>query len=316
MIRLLAVGAIWTSAMVGAINAQPHDSAFEVQLEATDKTTQFPGGVIIFPASDSKNDTEVGHINLATGEHNTRFPLVTKNIHQWDYKPTRWGMYDVKLTCAASGDNQPVIEVEVAGHSFVTVPKSIEGTNRFKTIPIGRFYLEKSEPFIAKVQYYGGARIGSFLIKSLTLRPAPEGGPIVQAENGAFSLPASNAITHSVLMRYEPAAIKNCMGYWMNPADWAEWIFDVKKPGTFEIEVWQGCGKGSGGSDVFVEAGGKQFPFVVEDTGHFQNFVPRRVGQVTFDKPGEQSLQIHVKRQQKGAIMDIREVKLLPVEKN
>ena len=43
--------------------------------------------------------------------------------------------------------------------------------------------------------------------------------------------------------------------------------------------------------------------------------VPRRVGQVTFEKAGEQSLAIRVKRQQKGAIMDIREVKLLPVEK-
>lgn len=226
-------------------------------------------------------------------------------------------MYDIDVAYTTTGGNQPLLNVEVAGHSFVAFPKPVAQveTNRFGLLHVGRFYLEKSEPFTAQIQYSIEKSTGSILIKALTLRPAPEGGPIVQAENGAFSLPASNAITHSVLMRYEPAKIKNCMGYWMNPADWAEWVFDVKKPGTFEIEVWQGCGKGSGGSDVYVEAGGKQYPFVVEDTGHFQNFVPRRVGQVTFEKPGEQSVAIHVKRQQKGAIMDIREVKLLPVEK-
>ena len=54
-----------------------------------------------------------------------------------------------------------------------------------------------------------------------------------------------------------------------NPNDWAEWKFSVDRPGVFELEVWQGCGKGNGGSDVRVEIAGQNFDFVVDETGHF-----------------------------------------------
>src|SRR5205814_6884680 len=119
--------------------------------------------------------------------------------------------------------------------------------------------------------------------------PEPAGGhiaqltnsaPITQDRSGAVTLQARDATTHGVMMRYEPATNKNCLGYWVNPDDWAEWEFSVTKPGGFEVEVWQGCGKGQGGSDAEVEVGGREFPFVVQETGHFQIFVPRRVGRV------------------------------------
>src|SRR5579871_3779386 len=140
-----ALIAIWTSGMLGGLYAQPQDSTFETRLQATDKTTQFPDGVIIFPASDSKNDVEVGHIDPTTGEHHLKLPRVLKNAYHWDYKPTRWGMYEVELTGAAHGENQSVIEIKVAGHGFAVTPKSTGGTNEFQTIRAGRFYLEKSE---------------------------------------------------------------------------------------------------------------------------------------------------------------------------
>jgi hypothetical protein len=316
------VNLTWSETAMGTVLNLPKPSGHDLKvpdiiLEIADSTTQFVSGRIVFsvnnrishfpsPAEPSSMDEK---FSLPRGV--SMNPL---DVADWNYKPTRWGMYDVELCYSASGPNQPEVKVNISGNQFTVKPIS-EGTYLYTVTNIGRIYLEKSEPFTVKVERGEQQEAGSLFVKALTLRPAPEGGPIIQAENGAFSLPASNAITHSVLMRYEPAKIKNCMGYWMNPADWAEWVFEVKKPGTFEIEVWQGCGKGSGGSDVYVEAGGKQYPFVVEDTGHFQNFVPRRIGQVTFDKAGEQSVAIHVKRQQKGAIMDIREVKLLPVEK-
>jgi hypothetical protein len=315
------VNLTWAETPKGTVLNLPKPSSQDLQvpdiiLELADSTTQFVGGRIVFsvnnrishfpsPAEPSSMDLKFSLRGVSMD------PL---DVADWNYTPTRWGMYDVELCYSASGSIQPEVKLSIAGNLFAIKPTA-EGTNLYTTVKIGRIYLEKSEPFTVKLERGELKEAGGFYVKALTLRPAPEGGPIVQAENGALSLPASNAITHSVLMRYEPAAIKNCMGYWMNPADWAEWVFEIKKPGTFEIEVWQGCGKGSGGSDVFVEAGGKQYPFVVEDTGHFQNFVPRQIGQVTFDKAGEQSLAIRVKRQQKGAIMDIREVKLLPVEK-
>jgi lysophospholipase L1-like esterase len=114
------------------------------------------------------------------------------------------------------------------------------------------------------------------------------------------------------MMRYEPATNKNCLGYWVNPNDWVEWDFQVAQPGTFELEVWQGCGKGQGGSDVAVEVGSGRFEFVVEETGHFQSFVPRKLGQVRLAAAGMYSLAIKPQRKKAGAVMDIQQVRLLP----
>src|SRR3954465_15669822 len=85
-------------------------------------------------------------------------------------------------------------------------------------------------------------------------------------------LHASKAIVHGDTLRYEPQTNKNCLGYWTKPEDWAEWKFTVARPGVYDLEVWQGCGKGNGGSDVRVEVADQVFDFVVDETGHFQSF--------------------------------------------
>lgn len=61
-----------------------------------------------------------------------------------------------------------------------------------------------------------------------------------------------------------------------------------------------------------MEVGGKRFDFVVEDTGHFQNFTPRRIGRVELPA-GKYTLAIKPQRKQAAAVMDIRRVVLLPV---
>src|SRR5205823_6482279 len=88
---------------------------------------------------------------------------------------------------------------------------------------------------------------------------------------------------------------------------------EVERPSTFDIEVGQGCGKGQGGSDVAVELNGKSFDFVVEETGHFQIFLPRQVGRVILPTPGMYSLAIKPRRKSASALMDVRQVRLLPV---
>jgi lysophospholipase L1-like esterase len=127
-----------------------------------------------------------------------------------------------------------------------------------------------------------------------------------------ITLHASNAVVHGTMLRYEPQTNKNCLGYWTKAEDWAEWTFDVPRAGSFEIEVWQGCGKGQGGSDVAVDVGGKRFKFVVEDTGHFQNFTPRRLGRVELPE-GKHTLAVKPQRKQAAAVMDLRRVRLWPV---
>lgn len=125
-------------------------------------------------------------------------------------------------------------------------------------------------------------------------------------------LPAHAATVHGTTLRYEPEPHKNCLGYWTKAEDWAEWQFAVPHAGRFAIEVWQGCGKGHGGSDVLVEVGSARLPFVVEDTGHFQHFTPRLLGEVELTA-GAHSLAIKPQRQASVAVLDVRRVRLLPI---
>ena len=70
---------------------------------------------------------------------------------------------------------------------------------------------------------------------------------------GDIRLHAQDAHVHGHTLRYEPQPNKNVLGYWTNAEDWADWDFEVKKAGVYEVEVQQGCGTGSGGAEVAVE---------------------------------------------------------------
>ena len=60
---------------------------------------------------------------------------------------------------------------------------------------------------------------------------------------------------------------------------------------------------------------GQTVTFNVEETGHFQNFKERVVGQVTFEKPGPQRLEVRVQKMAGPAVMDLQLVVLTPVGK-
>lgn len=152
------------------------------------------------------------------------------------------------------------------------------------------------------------------LLAGLIVAPCSLPQTEAPAANHLIVLPASSALVHGSMLRYEPAANKNCLGYWTEVEDWAEWTFDVPVAGSFELEVWQGCGKGHGGSDVRVEVAGQQLHFVVEDTGHFQNFTARSLGRVELPA-GKNSLALKPQRKPAAAVMDVRRVRLLPVNR-
>jgi hypothetical protein len=127
---------------------------------------------------------------------------------------------------------------------------------------------------------------------------------------GAIILHAKDAKVHGTKLRYEDPPHKDTLGFWVDKNDWAEWTFDVPAAGTFTVEVLQACGKGSGGSEVEVAVGNQQLTMKVEDTGHFQRFVPRTIGTLTFDSAGPQTLTVRAKTKPGAAVMDLRRITL------
>lgn len=239
------------------------------------KEGELPRGSLVFKAADAKKDG---------------------NTHAWAFKAERWGMYEVRA--AYSSEKETSATVTLGDTKFGDTLAA--GENSIANL--GRRYLAGQGK--QTLEIFTDANITYLL-----LEPAAEGGEISQGEDGHIELASKDALTHSVKMRYEPKAKKNCLGFWANHEDWAEWSFGVTNGGVFEVEITQGCG-GGGGSDVAVHVGEQTLNFVVEDTGGWQNWKARRIGTVQLE-PGPASLQIKPKNKKGGAVMDIHKIRLV-----
>jgi arylsulfatase A len=135
--------------------------------------------------------------------------------------------------------------------------------------------------------------------------------PSVTPATGDIRLHAQDARVHGHTLRYESQPYKNVLGYWTNPEDWADWNFEVKTAGAYEVEIQQGCGKGSGGAEVAVDIDDQTLSFTVQDTGHFQNMIQRLIGEVKLAK-GTHSLAVKPRTKPGAAVMDLRRVVLRP----
>ena len=132
----------------------------------------------------------------------------------------------------------------------------------------------------------------------------------IESGAGAVILHARDAKVHGGKLRYENQPHKDTLGFWVQKDDWAEWTFQVPNAGKFDVEVLQACGKGSGGSDVDISVKGQALTMKVEETGHFQRFVPRTIGTLTFAAPGQATLTVRAKTKPGAAVMDLRRVVL------
>jgi arylsulfatase A-like enzyme len=127
---------------------------------------------------------------------------------------------------------------------------------------------------------------------------------------GAVILHARDAKVHGGKLRYEDAPNKDTLGFWVQADDWAEWTFDAPHAGAFEVELLQGCGKSSGGVEVAVTIAGQTLTMKVEETGHFQRFVPRTIGTVRLAEAGRVTLAVRARSKPGVAVMDLRRVVL------
>jgi len=126
---------------------------------------------------------------------------------------------------------------------------------------------------------------------------------------GLVHLEAKDGQVHGEKLRYESQPQKDTLGFWVDPLDWVEWDCVVPKAGRYAVEVLQGCAKG--GSTVEVSVGDAKLQFTVAETGHYQRFVPRRVG--VLELPAGKTSVAVKPVEKKGAVMDLRRVSLIRV---
>ena len=222
-----------------------------------------------------------------------------------EYAAPRWGMYDVEaqLDAPASGK----IKVTLGGKD---VSGASDGTAA--SVKVGRLYLEKDGKLPISVDTEPADAAKALSVKSLVLTPAPEGKSIVQSDDLSITLHAHDSTVHGKTLRYEFRPDKNTLGYWGNEKDWVSWDFELKKPGKFIVFVMHGSG---GGSEIEIAVGEQKINWTTKNTGGFHTFTFLEAGTLSLDKPGPLTLTLKPTKKVGGAVMDLRQVILLPVLK-
>jgi hypothetical protein len=298
----------------GGADIKPED----IRLEVTDSAAgQYQNGRIVLLANHAVVHGATAKLESQPGNERIGFWSNPQDFVSWDYKATRPGRYEVFLTysCAEKGGTK--ITVEIGKEKLDGVLTTTQnGWYGYTWMKLGGVSIPAAGPLTVSVrcrEMVGGAVMN---LKAITLMPACEGTPPVQAPGGTVTLHAKDATIWGVQAQYEPKPQKNTIGFWTHTTDTASWVFSVTKPGEFAIEILQGCGKGQGGSKVEIEVSDERqrvlTPFTVEDTGHFQNFVARNIGAVTLDRAGEYTLVVRPVSRAGVAVMDLRQVRLLP----
>ncbi len=173
------------------------------------------------------------------------------------------------------------------------------------------------ETWSVNLKYAAPKSERKFLQLKLDATPTLFTGKIVAeaGDDGVITLPAKFARTYGSKLRFEPQPHKNTVGYWTVEKDYAEWHFKVKSDTTYDVEILQGCGKGHGGSGAEIQVGDQKLAFTVQDTGHFQNFRRRQLGQIKLKANDDVTLKLVATKKAAGAVMDCREIRLVPNRK-
>jgi hypothetical protein len=101
---------------------------------------------------------------------------------------------------------------------------------------------------------------------------------------------------------------------WFTAADRVEWEAEVKKGGTYEVYLdWSVSDVEAGKPFLFV-AGKRQLQGVVGRTGSWETFKTEKIGRVRLS-PGRHKMVFKPNSSfEKGALLDLREVRLVPVK--
>ena len=277
-----------------------------IEVETADNSKQLSDGRIIFSSLDAKIKGDTAKLEKNPSNYRIGFWSNVSDSIFWNYKATRWGMYDVELTYSLESKKSK-IHIQIGDQSINSEIQATNSWYKYNTVRLGKIYLPKSGQYLIAVKGVekGGAAVMNF--KSLVLVPTSEGKEIIQSGRN-ISLHSRDSKVNGVTLRYEPAQKKQCLGYWSNPSDWASWNFIVKEPGDYTVTVRQGCGRGHGGSKVSVISGTQKLIFNAEDTGGFQNWKNIDIGSIKLKEPGLNILEVRPLDKKSVAVMDIQEI--------
>jgi alpha-L-fucosidase len=112
-----------------------------------------------------------------------------------------------------------------------------------------------------------------------------------QAADGALTLTAANADIHNQLgtdTKVEEKDGKQNVGYWTDARATVSWVFDLQKPGEFD--VYAELAAPQAGSQFHVQVGATRILTTAPSTGDYAKFESVHLGRLTIARAGEHEL--------------------------
>jgi len=294
----------------GALLAQDAPSAEDAANEA-ELAKIFGAGTAPEPKHPGLDRTRGQIVFKAADQHYSK----GGHFGKWSwgqFTPERWGRYQVNVTQASQGAKMgfQFYVGESKAKGYVAQSGSMDHAS---TETLGTVYIPTTGPHNVGALTGDDSNGSSFKLREVTLIPAPEGEPSMQGIDGSIVLAAKEAATFSQKMRYEPKPEKNCLGFWTDKEDWAEWRFTVHDAGKFQMEIFYGCASGNEGSEVSVWLNDKEMTFKVADTGGFQSWKSQNLGTLEIGE-GKQIVTVKPKTKVGAAVMDVQKIVLTPAQ--
>ncbi len=154
--------------------AAPANLPATVLLYASEKTTVFADGHIIFSALDASLHGKPIALESHPGNHRIGFWSNAADWISWECAGGREGQFDVELTYSSAGSEGTEMEFEIAGQKLSFTRPPTGSWYRYRTVSLGRIKLTAGTPFGVSARcskLTGGAVIN---LKAISLRPVVE----------------------------------------------------------------------------------------------------------------------------------------------
>jgi hypothetical protein len=212
------------------------------------------------------------------------------------FKPDDWNAVEIS---AHGGD----VKVSVNGVTSVDLKDD-------PSRPAGQFAL----------QMHAGNEVLVFF-KDIEIKHTPRKGEdkkdktspakVTQGDNGLIVLGAKQSTLTGGQLAYMPEW--DALGFW-TAGNHAAWEVEVAKAGLYDVTMEWSVADDNAGSRYVLEAGSHKLEGKVEGTKRWDLFRLGKIGQIQLDA-GTQTVTLKPGVEMKGALMDLRELRLTPAKK-
>jgi len=133
---------------------------------------------------------------------------------------------------------------------------------------------------------------------------------IAQDYDGSIVLPASEARLHGDEIKYESGDRRDNIGFWTNPADWADWEVAVNKPGKFDVTAEVAAPEKA---TLEVSVGGQKTTGAVTVTGDYGRFRMVKMGTIEVNNTGKMGFALRAV-QEGWHPVNVKAVRLKPAQ--